>query len=192
MGCQGSKNSNSEVLLTKTDESSNSKVIVRGTLIDNLSEANNSFNENIKQITQRQDKNISHLKKQTTPDQDSERLCMWCIVSLEDDIVNKLYKDNWCLGSECQSMNEKNESKNYCFLYKYKTDHQIIEKQFLSLEEDLERNYQWLSKSIFIQHHNLDIINLQKEGWILGNHSKNYKFDLTKECFYYLFKKKNL
>tara|TARA_B100001057_G_C22560840_1_gene837206 strand:+ start:240 stop:800 length:561 start_codon:yes stop_codon:yes gene_type:complete len=173
MGCYISKSSNSKGLLTKADEGVTTNLTVKGVLIPNSSEI-------------AEDK-----KKQTTPDQDSERLCMWCIVNLEDDIVNKLYKDNWCLGSECQSMNEKNESKNYCYLYKYKTDHQIIEKQFLSLEEDLERNYQWLSKSIFIEYHNLDIINLQEEGWILGNHSEIFKSRLPKDCFYYLFKNKN-
>lgn len=190
MGCQGSKNSNLEVLLTKTDESCNSKLIVRGTLIDNLSEANNSFNENTKQITRRQDKNISHLKIQTTPDLDKEKECMWCIVYLGDNIVHKLYKDDWYQGSKCESMNEKNNSQDYHYLYKYKTGYQIVENQPLRLKDGLNIHDQWLTKSIFIQDHNSEIIKLQEEGWILGSHSEISKSWLTKDCFYYLFKNK--
>ena len=173
MGCYGSKSSNSKIVLSKTDEDVTTNLPVKGVLISNSSGTS------------------EYHKKQTSPENDSERLCMWCIVNLEDDIINKLYKDNWYLGSECQSMNEKNESKNYCYLYKYKTDHQIIEKQPLSLENDLKRDYQWMSKSIFIEYHNLNIINLQEEGWILGNHSEIFKSRLSKECFYYLFKSRD-
>lgn len=88
-------------------------------------------------------------------------------------------------------MNEKNKSKNYCYLYKYKTINQVVEKQPLSLEDELKRDYRWISKSIFIEYDNLNIINLQEEGWILGSHSEVFKSGLPKECFYYLFKNKN-
>ena len=176
MGCQGSKTSNSEVLPNKLNENVNTGLLVKGILVPNTS------------ISKIEDS----YKKQTNPDEDFERLCMWCIVNIEDSIVQKLYNEEWNLGSECHSMNDKNKSKNYRYLYKYRKDYQVFEKQPLSLEDDLNLDYKWLSKSIFIQHHNLDIIKLQeKEGWVLGNHSENFNYELTKDCWYYLFKSKN-
>lgn len=173
MGCQGSKSSNSEVLRVKENDNVTTKLPVKGILITNSSGTS------------------EYHKKQTLPENDSERLCMWCIVKLEDNVVNKLYKDNWYLGSECKSMNEKNKSKNYRYLYKYRTGYQLSKKQPLSIEDDLGIEYKWISRSILIEYQDLDIINLQKEGWILGNHSDISKYNLTKDCFYYLFDSQN-
>ena len=173
MGSNCSKNYNSKISNTITDNNLINNLTVKGLLVSNTFPTHK-------------------YKQQTTPDQDFDKSCMWCIINIEDNCVKELYVDKWCLGSECHSMNQLRNSKNYCYLYKYKANNQILEKQPYNMEDDVERKYEWLSRSIFIDLYDLDIINLQQKGWILGDHSKIFKSNLSQECFYYLFKNKDI